>query len=57
MVASLFLPLSFLSGFFGMNFGFLVNHIATGTAFAIGLSLMAAITVVQLLIFRFRRLV
>jgi magnesium transporter len=57
VIASLFLPLSFLSGFFGMNFGFLVNHITTGTAFALAVSLMAAVTVVQLLVFRLRRLV
>jgi magnesium transporter len=41
VVATIFLPLTFLTGFFGMNFSFLVGHIATAQAFFLGLSLMA----------------
>ena len=53
-IASLFLPLSFLTGFFGMNFGFLVAHIGAPIAFAGGLSLMAMSTAIQLLLFHRR---
>jgi magnesium transporter len=41
VVATIFLPLTFLTGFFGMNFAFLVGHIDTPFAFFIGLGVMA----------------
>jgi magnesium transporter len=41
VVATIFLPLTFLTGFFGMNFAFLVGHIASAEAFFLGLGLMA----------------
>jgi magnesium transporter len=41
VVATIFLPLTFLTGFFGMNFAFLVGHIDTPLAFFIGLAVMA----------------
>lgn len=54
VIATIFLPLSFITGFFGQNFGWMVGHISRGWTFwVIGLGSMA-LTVLGLLIY-FRR--
>jgi magnesium transporter len=55
VIATIFLPLSFITGFFGQNFGFMVNHLITRpwTFWVIGIGSMLA-TCVGLLVF-FRR--
>ncbi len=45
LIATIFLPLSFLTGFFGMNFGWLIGHITSLWAFlAAGLGSLALST-------------
>jgi magnesium transporter len=54
LVATIFLPLSFIVGFFGMNFGWMVDHTTSFTAFAgYGLGTLLASCIV--LVFLFRR--
>ena len=55
VIASLFLPLTFLTGFFGMNFAFLVNALEAKTiAFWIGIGSMGVATAIQFLLFKRR---
>jgi magnesium transporter len=54
IIATIFLPLSWLTGFFGQNFGFLVNHIGHGATFAI-LGLGSEVVAVTLLFVMFKR--
>lgn len=55
VIASLFLPLSFLTGFYGMNFSFLTGVLETPyIAFAFGVATMLIATGIQLYLFRRR---
>jgi magnesium transporter len=55
VIASLFLPLSFLTGFYGMNFSYLVNVLETPyLAFAVGVGTMLIATGIQLYFFHRR---
>jgi magnesium transporter len=55
VIASLFLPLSFLTGFYGMNFTYLTTILETPyLAFAVGVATMLIATAIQLYLFRRR---
>jgi len=55
VIASLFLPLSFLTGFYGMNFTYLVQILETPyAAFAFGVGTMVLATFIQLYLFKRR---
>ncbi|HET7419789.1 MAG TPA: magnesium/cobalt transporter CorA [Candidatus Dormibacteraeota bacterium] len=55
VIASLFLPLSFLTGFYGMNFAYLTQVLETPyAAFAVGVGTMVVATLIQLWLFRRR---
>lgn len=55
VVASLFLPLSFLTGLYGMNFSYLTQVLETPyLAFAVGIGTMLIATAIQLWLFRRR---
>lgn len=54
VIATIFLPLGFITGFFGQNFGFLVTHLLTGelTFWLVGVGSMVATCIVLLVFFR-----
>ncbi len=54
VIATIFLPLSFITGFFGMNFAFMVTHVihASWTFFALGIGSMVLTGVALLIYFR-----
>jgi magnesium transporter len=56
IIATVFLPLSYLTGFFGQNFGPLVNHVQNhGWAFwVLGIGTEIAAVVALLILFRRR---
>ncbi len=55
VIASLFLPLSFLTGFYGMNFAYLVSILETPyAAFAVGVGTMLIAIGIQLWLFKRR---
>jgi magnesium transporter len=55
IIATIFLPLSFLTGFFGQNFSFLTNHIINHTWTFFGLGIGTLVASVGLLWVYFRR--
>jgi magnesium transporter len=55
IIATIFLPLSFLTGFFGQNFGLLVNHLLVHDWSFWGLGIGLEVTAVVVLMVLFRR--
>jgi magnesium transporter len=55
IIATIFLPLSFLTGFFGQNFGYLVRNImSTWTFWVLGIAVDVVTVVALVVLFRRR---
>jgi magnesium transporter len=55
IIATVFLPLGFLTGFFGQNFAWLTNHLQTGFAYFIFLGLGTEVVAIVILLILFKR--
>ena len=56
VIAGIFLPLAFITGFFGQNFAWMVDHVGGAAAFfVLGVGLQVLTVVVLVLVFRRRR--
>ena len=54
IIATIFLPLSYIAGFFGQNFGFMVDHVGSAAAFFLGGVLLQLATFIFFIVY-FRR--
>jgi len=54
IIATIFLPLSYIAGFWGQNFGFMVDHVGSTAAFLLGGVLLQLATAIFLFVY-FRR--
>jgi magnesium transporter len=54
VIATIFLPLSFITGFFGQNFAYMVTHLINSewTFWVVGVGSMVATCVALLIFFR-----
>ena len=55
IVATFFLPLGFLTGFFGQNFAWLTGHLQTSLPYFLFLGIGSELVAITLLLMMFRR--